>query len=163
VTTEADNLENFLNKSNFYLFLCNPKPKTEVPDLPNVTRLRSKTDINNLNMALARGSRNVAQNQGIKRVCIELVSDVLLRQGPEVTRRWLSELITDLSSKGFTILAVLDSSMHPADQANAIINLFDGEISISQSDDPLACKKSVQVKKLRGQDYIKNPIYLIKS
>jgi hypothetical protein len=50
--------------------------------------------------------------------------------------------------------------MHATEHANAVINLFDGEISIIQSDDPLDCKKSILVKKLRNQDYIKNPICL---
>jgi hypothetical protein len=98
-----------------------------------------------------------------KRVCIEIVSDVLLKHKAEATRRWISELITEMASKGFTILGVIDSSIHPPDQANAIINLFDGEISIIRSDDPLDCKKSILVKKLRNQDYIKNPICLMKK
>ena len=163
ITTEATRLDNLIEKPNFYLFLCNPKPKIPVPDLPNIIKLRSKTDLNNLNMALARTSRNLQQTQNTtKRIVIEIVSDVLLRHGPEVTRRWISELITDLTSKGFTMLAVLDSGMHPPDQANAITYLFDGEISITQTQDPLECKKSIQVKKLRGQEYIKNPICLTK-
>lgn len=159
VTTETNGLDNLIKNSNFQLFLCNPKPKIPVPDLPNITKITSKTDINNLNMSLARTSRNTKQKT-TKRVCIEIVSDVLLRQGPEITRRWLSELITDLGSKGFTILAVLNPTMHPSDQANAVLDLFDGEISITQTDDPLECKKSIRVEKLRGQDYIKNPICL---
>jgi KaiC/GvpD/RAD55 family RecA-like ATPase len=163
VTTEAVEMEGLLEKSGFYLFLCNPKPKVDVPDLLNITKLRSKTDINNLNMALARESRNLQTQQNPKRLCIEIVSDVLLEYGATTTRKWIAELVTDLGSKGFTILAVLDSSIHPSDQANAIINLFDGEISITQSDDPSECKKQVQVKKLRGQDYIKNPICITKS
>jgi len=163
VTTEADEIDNLLEKLGFYLFLCNPKPKVEVPDLPNITKLRSKTDINNLNMALARESRNLQTQQIPKRMCVEIVSDVLLEYGVTTTRKWVSELLTDLGSKGFTILAVLDPSMHPADHANAIINLFDGEISVYQTEDPLECKKSLRVKKLRNQDYIKNPICLTKS
>jgi len=160
VATEADNLENLLNKSNFYLFLCNPKPKVEVPDLPNVTKLRSKTDINNLNMALARESRNLQTQQNPKSLCIEVISDVLVEYGVKTARKWISELLTDLCPKGFTILAVLDSGMHTSEETNAITYLFDGEISIAQSDDPQECKKLIQVKKLRGQDYIKNPICL---
>jgi len=69
-------------------------------------------------------------------------------------------LITDLGTKGFTMLAVMYPKMHPPDQSEAILALFDGEISILQSDDPLDCKKSILVKKLRNQDYIKNPICL---
>lgn len=140
--------------------MCNPKPKVEVPDLSNVTKLRSKTDINNLNMALARESRSQQTQQNPKRLCVEIVSDVLLEYGATTTRKWVSELLTDLGSKGFTILAVLDSSMHPVDQANAIINLFDGEINLTQTGVPPDCRKSLLIKKLRGQDYIKNPICL---
>jgi tetratricopeptide (TPR) repeat protein/KaiC/GvpD/RAD55 family RecA-like ATPase len=160
VATEAVGVENLLEESRFYLFLCNPKPKVDVPDLPNVSKLRSKTDINNLNMALARESRNLQIQQSPKRLCVEIVSDVLLEYGSKTTRKWLAELITELASKGFTVLAVINPKMHAPDQTGAILDLFDGEISITQTDDPLECKKQIQVKKLRGQDYIKNPICL---
>jgi len=161
-TTEAVGLENLLKMSRFYLFLCNPKPKVEVPDLPNVYRLHGKTDLTNLNIALLKAYRSIEPSFQ-KRVCLDVVSDVLLRHGAETTRRWVSELITDMGSKGFTVLAVLDPSMHPPDQANAILNLFDGEISITQTEDPLECKKSLRVKRLRNQEYIKNPICITKS
>ncbi len=162
VAAEADNLENLLSKSNFYLFLCNPKSKVEVPDLPNVTKLRGKTDINNLSMALARESRSLQAQQNPKRLCIDVVSDVLLEYGAKTTRKWLAELLTDIGSKGFTILAVINPEMHTSDQTGALLDLFDGEISITQAEDPLECRKSVFVKKLRNQDFIKNPICLTK-
>jgi len=160
ITTEADGLEHLLEKPNFYLFLCNPKPKTQVPDLPNVYKLRSKTDLTNLSISLAKAYRNIDQSIK-KRACVEIVSDVLISYQAEATRRWISELITDMGSKGFTMLAVMNPSMHPPDQANAVIDLFDGEINLSQTEDPLECKKSIRVKKLRNQDYIKNPICLL--
>jgi hypothetical protein len=127
-----------------------------------VYRLLGKTDLTNLNIALLKAYRSVEQASG-KRVCLDIVSDVLLHHGAEVTRRWLSELITDLGSKGFTVLAVMDPAMHPTDQATAVSNLFDSEISLYQTEDPLECKKSLRVKKLRNQDYIKNPICLMKA
>ncbi len=161
VATEAAGLEGLLEKPNFYLFLCNPKPKTEVPDLPNVFRLQGKADITNLGIALTKAIRTIDPSVTKKRVCIEILSDALMTHGPRTTREWLSGLITDLGAKGFTMLAVIDPTMHSSEQANAVINLFDGEISITQSDDPLDCKKSIHVKKLRNQDYIKNPICLI--
>ena len=80
--------------------------------------------------------------------------------GVKTTRKWIAELITDLVSKGFTVLAVMNPGMHPPDQATGIIDLFDGEISLYQTEDPLECKKSLLIKKLRKQDYIKNPICL---
>jgi len=162
ISTEADGLENLLEYSNFILFLCNAKPKIQVPNLLNVYKLRSKTDLTNLSISLAKAYRNIDPSKN-KRICIETVSNVLLDFEAKATCKWISELITDLGSKGFTMLAVMDPKMHPQDQANAVINLFDGEISITQSDDPLDCKKSILVKKLRNQDYVKNPICLTKT
>ena len=158
-STEADGLETLLKNPSFYLFLCNPKPKTQVPDLPNIFKLRSKTDLTNLSILLAKAYRNIDQSKK-KRICIEIVSDVLISYKTEATRRWISELITDLGFKGFTMLAVMDPKEHPPDQATTVINLFDGEIELTQTGDPLECRKSVRVKKLRNQDYIKNPICL---
>jgi KaiC/GvpD/RAD55 family RecA-like ATPase len=160
VTTEADGLEHLLAKPNFILFLCNPKPKTQVPDLPNVYKVRDKTDLTSLGIALAKAYRSLNQAVARKRVCVEIVSDVLVNYGAKTTREWISELITNLGSKGFTLLAVINPSMHPPDQANAVLDLFDGEISLTQTNDPLECKKSIRVKKLRNQNYIKNPICL---
>jgi len=162
ITTEPVGLDNLLDKPRFHLFLCNPKPKVQIPDLPNVYKLLGKTDLTNLNIALLKAYRNVEKSYG-KRACLDIVSDVLLHYGAEATRRWISELITDLESKGFTVLAVMDPDMHPADHATAVLNLFDGEISLTQTEDPMECRKSLRVRKLRNQDYIKNPIYITKS
>ena len=159
VSTEADVLETLLEKPNFYLFLCNPKPQTQIPDLPNVYKLRSKTDITNLSISIAKAYRNIDQSKK-KRICVEIISDVLLDYENKATRKWISELITDLGSKGFTMLGVIDPEIHPSEQSKAIINLFDGEISLTITKDPLECKKSIRVEKLRNQDYIKNPICL---
>jgi len=161
VTTEANNLQDLLENQNFYLFLCNPKPKTEVPNLPNVYRLQGKTDLNNLGIALTKAYRSLKQNLvQPKRICVEILSEVLEDYESKTTRKWISDLITNYGAKGFTILAVMNPAMHPSEQATAVIDLFDGEISIIQSDDPLDCKKSILVKKLRNQDYIKNHICL---
>ncbi|MFC1487804.1 ATPase domain-containing protein [Thermoproteota archaeon] len=159
ITSEPIGLENLLEKPNLYLFLCNPKPKTKVPNVPNIYRLRGKTDLTNLSIALTKAYRIIDQSRK-KRVCVEIVSDVLLQFNANATRKWISELITDFSSKSFTMLAVMDPGMHPADQATAVINLFDGEISITHTKDPLECKKFIRVEKLRNQDYIKNSICL---
>jgi len=160
ISTEATGLEGLLENPNFFLFLCNPKPKFELPDLPNVYKLQGKADITNLGIALTKAIRNIDQSIVDKRVCVEVLSDVLGKHGTNITKEWISGLITDLGAKGFTMLAVMDPREHPIDQATTVLNLFDGEISITQSDDPLDCKKSILVKKLRNQDYIKNPICL---
>ncbi|MEJ2242730.1 MAG: ATPase domain-containing protein, partial [Candidatus Bathyarchaeota archaeon] len=161
ISAEVDGLDELLENPNFVLFLCNPKPRSKIPNVQNVYHVKSKTDLTNLSISLTKAYRNIGGSKN-KRICIDTISDVLLDREAKATCKWISELITDLSSTGFTMLAVMDPNMHPPDQANAVINLFDGEINITQSSDPLDCKKSIFVKKLRNQDYIKNPICLIK-
>jgi KaiC/GvpD/RAD55 family RecA-like ATPase len=159
VSTEADGLEHRLEKPNFYLFLCNPKPKTQISDLPNVYKLRSKTDLTNLSISLSKAYRNIEPSSK-KRICVEIVSDVLVDYETKATRKWISELITDLGAKGFTMLAVINPLMHTSEELHSVLDLFDGEINLIETEDPLECKKSLRVKKLRNQDYIKNPICL---
>jgi len=160
VTTEATALEELLENPNFYLFLCNPKPKNEVPDSPNIYKLQNKADITNLGIALTKAYRSIDKSITNKRICVQILSDVLVKHGTNTTREWISGLITNLGAKGFTMLAVINPRMHASEDLYAVLDLFDGEISILQSEDPLDCKKSILVKKLRNQDYIKNPICL---
>ena len=113
----------------------------------------------NLAISLTKAYRRI--NKGSKkRICVEIVSDVLVDYEVHVARKWIAEMITDYCSKGFTMLAVMDPKEHPTDQATTVLNLYDGEIEIIQTEDPLECKKSIRIKKLRNQDYIKNPICL---
>jgi KaiC/GvpD/RAD55 family RecA-like ATPase len=160
ISTEAVGLEGLLENANFYLFLCNPKPKAPVPDLPNVYKLQGTTDLTNLGIALTKAYRSIGKSVAKRRVCVGILSDVLVEYGAKTTRKWIAGLITDLGSKGFTLLAVMDPKEHPTDQATTVLNLFDGEIELTQTEDPLECKKSIRIKKLRNQDYIKNPICL---
>ena len=161
VTTEATGLEPLFGNPCFHLFLCNPKPKSQVPDLPNIYKLRSKTALTNLSISLIKAYQNLEPSSA-KRVCVEIVSDVLLDYEAKATRKWISELIADLGSKGFTVLAVMDPSMHPQEQANAVITLFDGEIELAQTEDSLEPKTTLRVKKLRNQIFITKTISLNK-
>jgi KaiC/GvpD/RAD55 family RecA-like ATPase len=166
ITSETTGRVNLVEdfQSNFFLFLCNPKTKTEVSNLPNVYKLRSKTDLTNLNIALTKAYRILDQSAKTrKRICIETVSDILLHHEADATRRWLSETISYLNSRGFIILLVMNPLMHPPEQLHAILDLLDGEISIDHVDhfkDEKGPLKLLQIKNLRKKEYNKNPIRL---
>jgi hypothetical protein len=65
----------------------------------------------------------------------------------------------NLKSKGFTILAVMNPTIHPLDQTNQILELFDGEISIETI--KLGIKtKILQIRKLVGKEYNNKPILM---
>ena len=163
ITTEATGRVNLVEdfQSNFFLFLCNPKPKTKVSTLPNVFKLRSKTDLTSLNIALTKAYRTLDQSMKTpKRICIEIVSDILLHHEADATRRWLSETISYLNSRGFIILLVINPLMHPPEQLHAILDLLDGEISIDHVKTSVGPKKFLQIMNLRKKEFNKNPIAL---
>jgi KaiC/GvpD/RAD55 family RecA-like ATPase len=148
-------------QASFFLFLCNPKPKTEVSALPNVYGLRSKTDLTNLNIALAKALQTLDQSMKTpKRICIESVSDILLHHKADTTRKWLSETISNLSSRGFIFLIVMNPLMHPPEELHAILDLLDGEISIDHVETKAGPQKRLQIKNLRKKEYNKNPVPL---
>jgi KaiC/GvpD/RAD55 family RecA-like ATPase len=160
ITSEAMGMENLLKfESNFFLFLCNPKGGDKLKDFQNVYNLRSKTQLTNLDIALTKAFRILDKSsKGPRRVCIDTLSDILLYHKAEQTRRWLEELVRKFRNNGFTILAVLDPAMHPRDQANAVLSLFDGQINLKKEDKATGTAKSLRITKLRKEEFIKNSI-----
>jgi tetratricopeptide (TPR) repeat protein/KaiC/GvpD/RAD55 family RecA-like ATPase len=149
-------VEQFLQ--NMFLFVCNPRADLMVKDLPNIYRLKGVDSLTEIDIALTKASRQLSASMpGSKRACIEIVSDVLLQHHAVTTRKWLSGVIQDLKSKGFTILAVVNPRMHPAEEFEAVLGLFDGEIRMLETEDS---RKALRVTKLHGQNYLKGEVTL---
>jgi hypothetical protein len=104
-----------------------------------------------------------SQAAGPRRICIEIVSDTLLQHHAVNTRRWLSALLPTLKSKGFTVLAVINPQMHPPEESQAIISLFDGEIEITQRETAKGPAKILTVRKLINQRYLEDELALTKE
>jgi tetratricopeptide (TPR) repeat protein/KaiC/GvpD/RAD55 family RecA-like ATPase len=151
-------------KSNFYLFLCNPRADAMVQSLPNVFKLKGVENLTDIDIALTKAFRTLKRDTaGPQRACIDLVSDVLLQHHAVTTRKWLSGLLPDLKSKGFTTLAVIDPQMHPPEEARAIMSLFDGEIEITQKETAKGPAKILGVRKLYNQRYLEHELPLTKE
>jgi KaiC/GvpD/RAD55 family RecA-like ATPase len=166
ITAEAGNAKTLAEKhqSNFYLFLCNPRADTIVQNLPNVFKLKGVENLTEIDIALTKAFRTLNPTAtGPKRACIEIVSDALLQHHAVTTRKWLSALLPDLKSKGFTTLAVIDPQMHPQEEARAIISLFDGEIEITQKETAKGLGNILRVRKLYNQRYLEDELALTKE
>jgi KaiC/GvpD/RAD55 family RecA-like ATPase/tetratricopeptide (TPR) repeat protein len=163
VTVEAGNAGALAEKdqSNFYLFLCNPRADVMIQSLPNVFKLEGVESLTGIDIALTKAYRSLGPLAvGPKRACVEIVSDVLLQHHALITRKWLSTLLPDLKSKGFTTLAVIDPRMHPSEEAQAILALFDGEIRISEKEAAKGLMKTLKILKLHNQNYLKDEVTL---
>jgi len=146
---------------NFFLFICNPQAGSIIKKMPNIHQLKGVENLININIALNSVIRRLDdQFPAGRRAYIGIISDVLLQHGAIQTRRWLTGLVTELRSRGFTTLALVNPYMHRPEEVQAILDLFEGEISIIEE----GSEKLLQIKKLLNQPYLENqrPIKKIK-
>lgn len=151
-------------QSNFYLFICNPQADTIVKDLPNVFKLKGVENLNDINMALTSTIRKLDPSlKGPRRICIEIIPDVLLQHQAVQTRRWLSAFIPELRSNGFTTLAILDPEMHSPREVRAILDLFQGEINLYENETEQGLQKSLKIRKMYNRKYLESELPLQKE
>ncbi|MCJ7634237.1 hypothetical protein MUP77_17840 [Candidatus Bathyarchaeota archaeon] len=151
-------------QSNFYLFVCNPRADVMIKSLPNVFKLKGVESLTDIDIALIKAHRMLdALRSGPRRACIEIISDVLLQHHAVITRKWLSGLLPDLRSKGFTTLAVVNPHMHPQEEVQAILGLFEGEIKISEKETEKGTEKILRIRKLYNQRYLENELTLTRE
>jgi KaiC/GvpD/RAD55 family RecA-like ATPase len=149
---------------NFYLFVCNPRADVMVKSLPNVFKLKGVECLTDIDIALVKAFRMLdAAPNGPRRACVDITSDVLLQHRAVITRKWLSALLPDLKSKGFTTLAVINPHMHPQEEVHAILGLFDGEITISERETTKGREKTLRIKRLYNQQYLEDELVLSKE
>jgi KaiC/GvpD/RAD55 family RecA-like ATPase len=161
VTAEAGDIAHLAEEfqSNFYVFVCNSRADAMIKNLPNVSKLRGVESLTDIDIALVKSIRMLDSSQsGPKRACITIVSDVLLQHHAIITRKWLSGLLPDLRARGFTTLAVINPQMHPQEEVQAILGLFEGEIRITEKETDRGLEKLLRIRKLHNQRYLENEI-----
>ena len=79
------------------------------------------------------------------------------------TRKWLRETVTKLKAKGFTILALLNPHMHTKEETQALLDLFDGQISLFEKDIQGNTRIFMQVKRMNNTKYSSKDTILIKE
>jgi hypothetical protein len=146
---------------NFKLFVCNPQADAFVKNAPNVFKLKGVDSLTNINIALLQAIRAIPQeNKNQRRICVDILSDVLLQHGPMQTRKWLHELLAQLQSSGFTTLGVINPLMHPSEQLHAVVESFNGEIAIVDPPPGENASKVLKVKRMNNQMFSKDEMFL---
>ncbi len=67
------------------------------------------------------------------RLVIDILSDVLLRHKLVQTRKWLGELLSRFRSQGITTIAHINPKIHPLEEVDGLIDLFDGHLEIVEA------------------------------
>lgn len=146
-------------KSSFRLFVCNPQADAIVKDAPNVVKLKGVENLTDINIALTSAIRKLDPSlKGARRICLGLVSDILLQHHAIQTRRWLAGLIPELQSEGFTTLALIDPQVHPSEELHAILGLFEGEINIYERETERGLERYLRIRKMSNQEHLKDEV-----
>ena len=150
--------------SNFHLFICNPEADEIINSLTNVFKLRGVENLTDISIALNSTIRKLDRSlKKPRRICIEIISDVLLQHHAVSTRRWLAALIPTLKSRGFTTLAVMNPHMHSPQEVQAILDLFQGEIDIYKKKTKRGFKRYLRIEKMYNKDYLESELPLKKD
>jgi KaiC/GvpD/RAD55 family RecA-like ATPase len=145
---------------NFYIIVCNPKADNMLIKAPNVHKVDGVSNLSEINIELTKAVRKLNTKKAPRRVCINIVSDVLLQYGPVRTRKWLTNIISLLESEGFTILAAINPKMHSSEDIHALLGLFGGEIIINEMETTNGDGRRLKIKRMNNQKYLKNEILL---
>lgn len=149
------------SSSNFHLFVCNPQANKVVKDQSNITKLEGVANLTEIGIAVSSAiGRLDPSPKGTRRICLDPVSDILLQHHAVQTRRWLTALITELKSTGFTTLAVIDPQIHSSEELHAILGLFDGEIDIGDKKTGKGSEKLLKINKMINQEYSEEELHL---
>jgi KaiC/GvpD/RAD55 family RecA-like ATPase len=150
--------------SNLQIFVCNPEAEAIIKSSSSVHSLKGVENLTDISIALTSAIRQLEPAlEGPKRICLELVSDVLLQHHAVETRRWLTALMTKLKSEDFTTLAIIDPQAHPSEELHAILGLFDGEINIREKETEKGLERYLRVKKMSNQKYLEDEVLLKKE
>jgi tetratricopeptide (TPR) repeat protein len=163
VTIDPSLVRNLANvfQSNFYLFVCNPQADAIVGDSRSIFKLKGVENLTDISIALTSAIHKLDPSlKGPRRICIGLVSDVLLQHHAVQTRRWLTGLISELRANGFTTLAVMDPEMHPSQEVRAVLDLFEGQIDLYEKETEKGSEKFLKIKKMANQRYLKDELLL---
>ena len=159
VTTNPGEAKNLAEKfqSNFYMLLCNPQADTIIGSLPNVFKCKGIENLNEINIALAGFLQRLdGKSERPRRACIEIVSDILLSHHAVQTRKWLDSTLPGLKSRGFTTLAVMNPYMHRPEDVQAVLGLFEGEISLYEKESSEGPEKLLRIKKMLNHRYVEH-------
>jgi KaiC/GvpD/RAD55 family RecA-like ATPase/tetratricopeptide (TPR) repeat protein len=163
ITAEAANVKAMAERYplNFFLFVCNLQADSMIQSAQNVFKLKGVENLTEIDIALAKAFRTLEPSaECTRRICIDIVSDVLLQHHALNTRKWLRALLPTLKSQGFTVLAVIDPGMHPPEETQAVLSLFDGEISIYEKETSKGKGSFLRIRKMMDQKYVKDELSL---
>ncbi|MEM2123537.1 MAG: hypothetical protein QXE79_07880 [Candidatus Bathyarchaeia archaeon] len=136
ITNTVDKVLELVKAPKMYVLICNPQADEIAPPTGNVEKVKTIENLTDVNISIIRlieklyeESQREGQSKAI-RICLDNLDDVLIQHKGSTTRKWLLELIPRLKRTCGIILATVNPRMHPKEDLNAILSIFQGQIDI---------------------------------
>lgn len=141
-------------RDSFYVVVCHGSDRA--PGVENVVQTPASDDLCSINIAVSSILRKAEPHlfdRRPRKLVIDLISDVLLSRRAVTTRNWLWDLIVRMKARGFTILGILNPWMHPSKDVQALLELFDGHLSIGERRSDGGPRKLAKISKMYACEY----------
>jgi KaiC/GvpD/RAD55 family RecA-like ATPase len=150
-------------QSGFYAF--SPQADKIQPKPPNLYQLPSIDNLSDhtLSLSLAIRDARAKETAGKMLLVLDTLSDVILRHKGVTTRRWLTDFVGKRKADGFTIVATLNPLAISQEEAQTVVDLFDGVIEIFEKELKERSRRFVVVKKMYGKKYSESELMLDKD
>lgn len=157
-----------IRNQNYYEIVCNAQADLVVPEgfTKNIVKVKGIEHLTELSLALTTLLNTItpnADNNKPRRFVINVLSDMLLSSQSVNTRKWLRESIAKFKAKNFTILAILNPHMHSKEDVHALLDLFDGQIDISEKEDKGTASMYMRIKRMNNSRYSTKDVQLIRE
>lgn len=114
-----------------------------------------------LNIELVRVVKNYA---GVgSRICIDVLTDVLLNQKLLTTRKWVTDLLPRLQEWDFTVLGAFNPSLHSKEDVEGLTDIFNGYLEVSDKELEGTTRKVIIARKMLQLKYADKELLLRKE
>jgi KaiC/GvpD/RAD55 family RecA-like ATPase len=114
-----------------------------------------------LNIELVKAVRSVASTGG--KVCLDVMSDILLTHKMLTTRKWVSDLVPRLDEWGFGVLGTFNPVLHAGEEAKGLPDLFKGYLEIFDKDFAGKMRKVIVARKMTDLQFKDSELILDKQ
>lgn len=149
--------------SSFHYIICNPQVRQSDLETPHTYGVRSLDNLTEINLTVIKALEEMEKTLQQKVACVDLVSDILLQHGSAATRQWLLDFTSRMKPKSVTMLATINSQMHPREDLESLLGLFDGQLDLWEEKTEGVTKKFIKIKRMYREPYIDETLPIAKS
>lgn len=118
-------------------------------------------NLTTLNIELVKSVRGAGASGG--RVCLDVLSDILLTHKALTTRKWVTDLVPRLDEWGFTAIGTFNPVLHAAEESKGLTDLFKGYLEIFDKDFAGKIRKVIVVRKMTDLQFNESELMLDKE